>query len=233
MALSEYFPGSSNIHIIITSRASIAKSLSIFEGVYIGELEESQSVELFLTYAEIQPSRDNILAEAKEIVGEMGHLALAISMAGKYVLQTPRLLSNLSAYLEDFRCRRRNLLSEKPDKLIARYNYSVMTVWETSYSAVCEHLPEAGRLLMLLSFIHYKDIFLELFGLGAKIASWTSIFEPQINIDFHHLEECFTLLEKYSLCQHQVTQTSYSIYRLVHAWGYDRLQGDGDKIKQF
>ncbi|KAH7117464.1 hypothetical protein EDB81DRAFT_733687, partial [Dactylonectria macrodidyma] len=244
VALSEYFPGSSNIHIIITSRAYIAKQLSTFEGVSVGELEESQSVDLFLNCAEIQPSRDNVLAEAKEIVNEMGHLALAISMAGKYVLQTPRLSSNLSAYLGDFRRRRRDLLSEKPDKLIAGYDRSVMTVWETSYSAVREQLPEACRLLTLLSFIHYKDIFLELFGLAIEsdsidgsdpigVASWTSIFGPEVHLGFHRLEECFTLLEKYSLCQRQVGQTSYSIHRLIHAWGYDRLQVDGNEMKQF
>ncbi|RKK93755.1 hypothetical protein BFJ68_g15425 [Fusarium oxysporum] len=28
-------------------------------------------------------------------------------------------------------------------------------------------------------------------------------------------------------------QTSYSIHRLVHAWGYDRLQGDRDEVERF
>ncbi|KAH6997437.1 hypothetical protein EDB80DRAFT_727839 [Ilyonectria destructans] len=272
--LSEYFPGSSNIHIIITSRASIAKALSTFEGVPVGELEDSQSVQLFMRCAEIQSSQETVLTQVKEIVHEMGHLALAISIAGKYVLQHPRLSSNLSEYLKDFRRRRHNLLSEKPDELIARYDHSVMTVWETSYSAVYKQLPEACRLLTLLSFIHYEDIFLELFGRSTESSSisssdsiatsdviassdlvscsdsvsrsnsmcssssipavsWTSIFESQVNMDFHRLEECFTLLEKYSLCQRQAIQNSYSIHRLVHCWGYDRLQGDGHEMKQF
>ncbi|KAF5136285.1 Kinesin light chain [Metarhizium anisopliae] len=135
-------------------------------------------------------------------------------MAGKYVSQTPRLLSNLSAYLDEFRRHRRKLLSETPDELVAR------------------HLPEASRLLTLLSFIHYEDIFLELFGLGIDscltgVAPWTLILGFQNVVDLPHLEECFQLLEKYSLCQHKMRQTSYSIHRLVHAWGYDRLQGDG------
>lgn len=270
--LSEYFPASLNIHIIITSRASIAKALSTFEGVPVGDLEESQSVELFLNCAEIQSSQEEVLSQVKEIVHEMGHLALAISIAGKFVSQNPRLRSNLSEYLKDFRRRRHNLLSEKPEELIERYNHSVMTVWETSYSAVNEQLPEACRLLTLLSFIHYEDIFVELFGLdsdsnsisgSASIAStdaiavsdsvpdsdsnsdsisglssipvipWTSIFNSHINMDLHRLEGCFMLLEKYSLCQRQETQNSYSIHRLIHCWGYDRLQGDGDEIKKF
>ncbi|KAH6971486.1 P-loop containing nucleoside triphosphate hydrolase protein [Ilyonectria sp. MPI-CAGE-AT-0026] len=266
--LSEYFPASSNIHIIITSRASIAKALSTFEGVPVGDLEESQSVELFLNCAEMQSSQEKVLSQVKEIVHEMGYLALAINIAGKFVSQNPRLRSNLSEYLTDFRRRRHNLLSEKPEELIERYNHSVMTVWETSYSAVYEQLPEACRLLTLLSFIHNEDIFLEMFGLDSEsnsisgpdsaastdaiavldsisdsdaisdlrsisVIPWTSIFKSQIDMDFHRLEECFSLLEKYSLCQSQATRNSYSIHRLIHCWGYDRKQGDGDEIKKF
>jgi tetratricopeptide (TPR) repeat protein len=236
--LSEYCPGSLNTHIVITSRSSIAKSMSTFEGVSVEELEESESVELFLTCAEIQPARENVLTEAKAIVNELGHLALAVSMAGKYVSQTPRLSSNLSAYLDEFRNRRRDLLSETPDRLIARYHHSVMTVWETSYSAVSEQLPEAGRLLTLLCFIHYDDIFLELFGLdidsgSTAVAPWTSVLGCQTRVDLHQLEKCFRVLESYSLCQRKMMQTSYSIHRLVHAWGYDRLQDDGDAVNGF
>jgi tetratricopeptide (TPR) repeat protein len=238
VALSEYFPGSPNVHIIITSRTSIAKSMSTFEGVYVGELEESESVKLFLDCAEIQPSRENVVTEAKLIVNELGYLALAISMAGKYVSRTQRLSSNLSAYLEEFRRRRRDLLSKTPEKLVEKYHHSVMAVWEDSYSAVYERLPEACRLLTLLSFIHYDDIFLELFGLGidpgpTAVASWTSVLGCQNSVDLPHLEECFWILEEYSLCQYQMTQNSYSIHRLVHAWGCDRLQGDGDGVQRF
>ncbi|RKK30690.1 hypothetical protein BFJ66_g16191 [Fusarium oxysporum f. sp. cepae] len=236
--LSQYCPGSPNTHVIITSRSSIAKSMSTFEGVSVEELEESQSVELFLACAEIQPAREGVLAETKLIVHELGYLALAVSMAGKYVSQTPRLSSNLSAYLDEFRNRRRDLLSETPDKLVARYHHSVMTVWETSYAAVSEHLPEAGRLLTLLCFIHYDDIFLELFALDIDLAStavapWMSVLGCQMGADLHQLEKWFRVLENYSLCQRKMMQSSYSIHRLVHAWGYDRLRSGGDEVERF
>jgi hypothetical protein len=236
--LSEYCPGSPRTHIIITSRSSIAKSMSTFEGVSVEELEESQSVELFLTCAEIQPARENVVAETKLIVHELGHLALAVSMAGKYVSQTPRLSSDLSAYLDEFRHRRLDLLSETPDELVAMYHHSVMTVWETSYSAVSEHLPEAGRLLTLLCFIHYDDIFLELFGLdnnsgSTAVAPWMSTLGCQTGADLHQLEKYFRVLENYSLCQRKAMQSSYSIHRLVHTWGYDRLGSDSDEVERF
>ncbi|KAH7184072.1 hypothetical protein DER44DRAFT_754612 [Fusarium oxysporum] len=236
------FDGADSLHQtdndFVAFRSSIAKSMSTFEGVSVEELEESQSVELFLTCAEIQPARENVVAETKLIVHELGYLALAVSMAGKYVSQTPRLSSNLSAYLDEFRNRRRDLLSETPDKLVARYRHSVMTVWETSFSAVSEQLPEACRLLTLLCFIHYDDIFLELFDLDIDLAStavapWTLVLGCQMRADLHQLEKCFRVLENYSLCQRKTMQPSYSIHRLVHSWGYDRLQGNGDEVKRF
>ncbi|KAF5132958.1 hypothetical protein E5D57_003580 [Metarhizium anisopliae] len=105
-----------------------------------------------------------------------------------------------------------------------------MTVWETSYLAVSEQLPEASQLLTLLSFIQYEDIFLDLFDLSidsclTAVPPWTSILGCQVQVDLPYLEKCFRILEKYSLCQHQTIQCSYSIHRLVHAWGFDRLQG--------
>ncbi|KAI6747682.1 hypothetical protein HG531_008224 [Fusarium graminearum] len=198
--LSQYCPGSSNTHIIITSRSSIAKSRSTFEGVSVEELEEAQSVELFLACAEIQPEREDVLTETKLIVHELGCLALAVSMAG-------------------------------------RYHHSVMTVWETSYDAVSKQLPEAGRLMTLLCFIHYDDIFLELFGLdrdpgSTAVAPWMSALGCQTRVDVHQLEKCFWVLEKYSLCQRKKMKTSYSIHRLVHAWGYDRLKSDKDEVER-
>ncbi|KAH7231009.1 hypothetical protein BKA59DRAFT_518303 [Fusarium tricinctum] len=236
--LSEYCPGSPNTHVIITSRSSIVQSMSTFEGVSVEELEESQSVQLFLSCAKIRPTREDVLEESKLIVYELGHLALAVSMAGKYVSQTPRLSSDLSAYLNEFRNRRRDLLSETPDKLTARYHHSVMTVWETSYDAVSKHLPEAGRFLTLLSFIHYDDIFPEMFGLdivsgSTAVAPWMSVLGYQMKAELHQLEKCFRILENYSLCQRNMMQGSYSIHRLVHAWGYDRLQSDGDGVERY
>ncbi|EXA48836.1 hypothetical protein FOVG_05494 [Fusarium oxysporum f. sp. pisi HDV247] len=236
--LSEYCPGSPNTHVIITSRSSIAKSMSTFGGVSVKELEESQSVELFLACAEIQPEREEVLTVTKLIVHELGYLALAVSMAGKYVSQTPRLSSDLSAYLDEFRNRQRDLLSETPDKLTARYHHSVMTVWETSYDAVSKRLPEAGRFLTLLSFIHYDDIFLEIFGLdivsdSTSVAPWMSVLGYQRKLELHELEKCFRILENYSLCQRNTMQGSYSIHRLVHGWGYDRLRSDGDEVECF
>jgi hypothetical protein len=239
--LSRYIPGCPNVYVIITSRSFTAGKLSTFEGVNVGQLEEAQEVDLFFRCADIPRTVEKTEAEVKVIVKELGCLALAITIAGTYVSQTPRLLSsNLPAYLEDYHQRRQELLDEQPDELIHEYGHSVMTVWETSYSAIYDQLPEACRVLTLLAFINYEDIFLDLFGSESHTSmipiqeSWTSIISAQGNFNIHSFEKCFAILERYSILHRQMNKSLYSMHRLVHAWGQDRLlQKNRQDIKQF
>jgi tetratricopeptide (TPR) repeat protein len=227
--LSQYIPGCPGVHVIITSRSSIARKFSTFEGVNVGDLEEPQAVDLFLRCAEILRTKKTE-AEVQAIVNELGCLALAITIAGTYVSQTPRLSSHLPAYLKDYCQRRQALLAEQPDELIDKYGYSVMTVWETSYAAVYNQLPEACWVLTLLAFVNYEDIFFDLFDFESHTNStqlqplWTSIISTQIPITVSSFEKYFAILERYSLLQWQRDKNSYSMHRLVHAWGHDRLQ---------
>jgi hypothetical protein len=85
-------------------------------------------VDLFFRYTEIPRTEEKTEAEVKAIMKELGCLALAITIAGTYIAQTPRLLSNLSAYLKDYCQQWQELLDKQPDELIHKYSYSVMTV---------------------------------------------------------------------------------------------------------
>ncbi|KAB5522861.1 P-loop containing nucleoside triphosphate hydrolase protein [Coniochaeta sp. 2T2.1] len=207
-----YLPNSPNVHVVFTSRSSSAEKLSISRGVRVAELEEDQAVTLFFNHVAIPRTRGKIEDEVKSVVKELGYLALAVTIAASYVSETPRLGRNLPQYFEEFRRRRRQLLDRLPDELTDRYDHSVMTVWETSYSAVHNQPPEACRILTLLAFFNYEDIFLDLFGLrpdagaGEATGRWTSV------------------IKRHSLVQRQPGAESYSIHRLVHAWDRDRLE---------
>ena len=238
--LSLYTPGYPNVHVIITSRTQTAKQFSTFEGVNVGELEEAQAVELFFRCTEIPRTREGAEAEVKLIVAELGCLALAITIAGTYVSQTPRLSANLPVYLDEYRRRGQELRHKQTDKLIHKYGHSIMTVWETSYSAVHNQVPEACRVLTLLAFINYDDIFLDLFRLEINPNStvreepWTSVISKKRKVTIHIFEKCFAILERYSLLQRHIDNSSYSMHRLVHAWGHDRLQQKNrSEIKRF
>ncbi|KAB5515652.1 hypothetical protein GE09DRAFT_1045767 [Coniochaeta sp. 2T2.1] len=223
-----YIPQSPGVHVVFTSRSTGAKKLSTFGGVRVAELEEDQAVTLFLKHVAVPRTRGRTEEEARAIVEELGRLALAVTIAASYVADTPRLKQNLTQYLEEFRRRRRQLLDRLPDGLADEYDHSIMTVWETSYAAVHDRLPAACRLLTLLAFVNYEDIFLELFGLrpdagGEEVAGrWMSVVSDQA-MDLQRVEECFAVLERYSLVQQQADAEAYSIHRLVHAWDRDRL----------
>jgi hypothetical protein len=49
-------------------------------------------------------------------------------------------------------------------ELVHRYGESVLSTWETSFSAVVRRSPVASRLLTLLAFLNFDDIFLDLFS---------------------------------------------------------------------
>jgi tetratricopeptide (TPR) repeat protein len=45
-------------------------------------------------------------------------------------------------------------------------------------------------------------------------------------INIHKTEECFEILERYSFVEWKEDQQSYTMHKLVHAWGYNRLTED-------
>lgn len=135
-------------------------------GVYVGDMEEMQAVDLFYRRSELHCD-DESMEEVKMIVEELGYLALAITLAGTYVSTTYRLQTDIKAYLPEYRRRRRALLERRPDIAVHQYSASVLTTWETSYQAIAESdCPEASVFITMLSFLSSDDIFLELFGAG-------------------------------------------------------------------
>jgi hypothetical protein len=85
------------------------------------------------------------------------------------ILRTRRLQSNIKQYLPEYRQRRRELLNQKPQRLIHQYKESVLTTWETSYQAVDDQCPDASGLMTMLSFLNFDNIFLQLFGIGTAL----------------------------------------------------------------
>jgi hypothetical protein len=53
-------------------------------------------------YSRLQHDDDNIESEVKSIVKKLGYLALAVSIASTYVSRTPRLQSDIKAYLPEY-----------------------------------------------------------------------------------------------------------------------------------
>ncbi|KAK5110032.1 hypothetical protein LTR85_001790 [Meristemomyces frigidus] len=174
---------------------------------------------------------DIAATEAALIVGELDYLALAVTLAGAYVAATPRVRSNIAEYLPEYRRRRRVLLGRKANAQIHRYSESVLSTWETSCAAIATRCPVAVRLLSFFAFLAPEDIFLELFQRDDPTATgqhehprdeWRDLLSPDQLLE-EVLDEALEALSTYSLIEWKEEQGGYSMHKLVHAWGFDRL----------
>jgi tetratricopeptide (TPR) repeat protein len=204
------------------------------EAVEVGEMMPMEAAELFKKSAKLNHMGQDIEKEVASIIQELGYLALAITLAGSYVAATPRLRSDIRQYLSDYRTQRKRLLSRKPTRYIHQYGESVLGTWETSFDAIVRQSVVASRLLSLLAFLNFDDIWVGLFnrsyvssGLSSHAetgeSTWQPLVSPDAPLDLYVLESAFETLQTYSLIQWKADQNSYSMHKLVHAWGHDRL----------
>lgn len=165
--LNHLLPDAPGLDIIVTTRSSRAQHISAQEAVEVTEMTEDEAVQLFQRCAKLRDASETdqtILA----IVQELGCLAVAVALAGAYVNETPWLLSDLRQYQHEYRARRKHILSQKARLHEHRYGDSVLTTWEMSFTAVERRSPIAARLLNLVAFLNYDEIFLDLFATAGK-----------------------------------------------------------------
>jgi len=227
--LRHYLPDAHCVEIIITTRSRTAMDMTELEAVEVGNLTEAEAIDIFLRCAKLSNPATNILAEAALIVRELDYLALAVTLAGAYVAATH---SNIRAYLPEYRRRRKTLLGRKARQQIHQYGESVLSTWETSYIAIEKHCPMAVKLLSFFAFLDPEDIFLELFrpkvdSLAAHGASQENDWTDSLSLDLSFgevFDEALEALSTYSLIQWKEEPGRYSMHKLVHAWGFDRLE---------
>ena len=235
--LEFFLPDAPTVDIIITTRHAQVAEITTLMAVDVGEMETTEAVELFLKCAKLKSTRPGVDMEAEvlRIVEELGRLALAITLAGSYVAATHRLKSDISLYLPEYRERRKQILGMKARKLIHRYGESVLSTWETSFAAVARQSVIAVRLLSLLAFLSFDDIFPALFERlthGGRQAmndtgsdqQWHSYLSPNCRTNQYDIEAAFGILQTYSLIQWRENRDGYRMHKLVHAWGHDRLE---------
>ena len=243
----EYFvPDAPGVHVVITSRSSTAKEMTMLDAVEVADMELPEAIELFQRCAKIKEKNQNIITEVAQVVKELGYLALAITLAGSYISVTPRLSSDIWRYLPEYRQRRKELLRQRAKRHIHHYGESVLSTWEASFEAIKDYNPAAARLLSLLAFMNFEDIFLSLFDRdGAEVLAsapthvvgpseattspdetWRTFLFCGQKWTVYNLESAFGTLQNYSMIQWKSDQESYAMHKLVHAWGQDRLEVD-------
>jgi len=233
--LTKVIPDAACVDVIVTTRCQSVKDMASIEAVQVAELDLAEARQLFVRRANLRKTTKEIDAEIDEVVEELGRLALAVTLAGAYVAATPRLKPHPDKYLVEYRKRQKALLDRMPKPYVDQYGQSVLTTWETSHAAIARRCPEAVNLLTFLAFLSPNDLFLELFddsdvGNGdAEIFSVISPGGPREDV----LDAAFEELVSFSFLVWRDDQMGYSMHKLVHEWGYERLDKEAERQTEY
>ncbi|GAB7329231.1 hypothetical protein MBLNU13_g01043t1 [Cladosporium sp. NU13] len=226
--LQSYVVDAASADVVITTRVQSARDMTELKAVQVAELTPDEARDIFIRRMNLQSPDLEIRREIDAVTAELGHFALAVSLAAAYVSSTRRLKAHPANYLVEYAERKKTLLARKPKNHIDQYGESVLTTWETTYAAIFDRCPEACKLLTLMAFLSSSDIFPELFGadykkaskiLASAIVDQTSTKPLQESIDTG-----IETLELYSLLQWNHQNEAYSMHKLVHAWSIERLE---------
>jgi hypothetical protein len=118
----------------------------------------------------------------------------------------------------------------------------VLSTWEVSFAAVERQSAIAARLLSLIAFLNFDDIFPALFeqlrggeGLAGSIreasdGQWQLYLLPDSLADQYAVETAFGVLQMYSLIQWRDDSGGYVMHKLVHTWGTGSARGGAAAI---
>ncbi|KIW70685.1 hypothetical protein PV04_02930 [Phialophora macrospora] len=180
-------PEDTNGTLLITSRNPHTCSRYIAEkpcySVPVGPLHPNESTNVLLHHLKF--NREFITPEVQNLsatIGELlGHLALAVDLAGAYVVEQSfaDTADALKMYLSDFQKHRDYLLRREPFLKISDYDLTVWTVWDKSLNTISLKHPDvgAGQLLTFLAGFDGSNIQDELFRAAGQ--SFAQVYPPQ------------------------------------------------------
>ena len=176
---------------------------------------------------------------AKEVVGILGYLPLAIEQAGAYISDVQ---IRLDEYLPLYKQHRRDLLQRA--SLGDIYNYrrqTVYTTWEVSYRMLEIQDNAAAEMLLLLTYFHHETIWEGIFELA--IGKDGQNAGPEYPADMSWLVQLYTNRFAFSSAIGRIMSFSLAkrglapppgvirLHPLVHCWGRDRLSASKRRRK--
>ena len=177
--LEEFFPSGLGGNILITSRNSGLRHLTLHENsLEVKEMEENEAISLLLKAACLDESQEDLQVEACKIVNELFYIPLAIDQAGAFIAFGDR---DIRDYLDEYSQSRERLLSYPAFKGASKYNRSVYGTWELSFKEIqqraksddsqrAEAAKSAMFLLATFAFLHFDGITEEIFSYAATQA---------------------------------------------------------------
>ena len=250
--LEAYFPPGQKGNILITSRNSAMRHLTLAENsLEVTDLEENDAAELLLRASFLDTSSMNLRGEAVKIVKELFCLPLAVDQAGAFIASGT---IHIEDYLAKYSQHRDKLFSHTQCAGSSKYNRTVYGTWELSYKEIqfradlddlckAQAAQSALLLLTLFPFFHHEGISEEIFSYaavhkderipkpGLPLAS--SIMDRRLlplneagTWDNFMFREGLSVLLSFCLIKKGPTDGTYGMHPLVHAWGKDRMTLD-------
>jgi tetratricopeptide (TPR) repeat protein/transcriptional regulator with XRE-family HTH domain len=208
-------------HLLLTSRAQAFGTLA--QPIKVEKMGLAEGTLLLLRRSRLLASSTSLdlvgreeLRIAEAIVMEMDFLPLALDQAGAYIEEVK---CSLSAYLELYRMRRKQLLHHR-GHIPTNYPRSVATTWSLSFQKVEQTHPAATDLLRLCAFLHPDAIPEELFvagglHLGARLG-------PAVT-DAYQFNLILAALQSVSLITRSPATQTLSMHRLVQVVVRDQI----------
>ena len=207
-------------HVLITTRNPNSMSIPA-EGVHVDLLEPDDAAELFRIRAPLEsgaPFSEEITAEVKKIVAELGFLPLAIEQAAGFIRETG---IDILKFLPIYDKSRKNLLHRK-SSTNTHYSSSVAATFQMSFQKVRNMACglAAAKLLSLFAFLNPDNIsidFLEAGKDGLNGGFGDVMDDPMV------FYAAIAALRQFSLIGRSTHSGSISIHRLVQAVVKDDL----------
>ncbi|KAG5352068.1 hypothetical protein C0989_003993 [Termitomyces sp. Mn162] len=206
----------------------------------VGEMLDEDSLSVLLKASLRCNLSEAEHAAAKELVQELGNLALAIVQAGGYLHYHQHVKFN--QYLENYKKDKPKYLRQVKTHNLDGYSLSAFATWDCSYQKLDR---KAKEILMLCSVLHCSKIPVEILEKAwnnltqypeldtQEIKQTLELFVEDGNWDNVSLEKALDALQSYSLVEISGEGVPLlNIHSLVHVWSYKSLEPEKQKRAQ-
>ncbi|PVF94146.1 TPR-like protein, partial [Serendipita vermifera] len=247
LELVSFFPKFYRGIILVTSRVRSLGELATLHHLELGPMSNEEAVQtLAKASRRTLPVSGQDEQYMKELVEELGCLALALVQAGVYIYNMGPVQagdtqsSSFKHYLSLFRRERGNLMRQAGAPSLDQYKHSVYSTLDLSYSLLS---PIAREFVGICSKLHYSNISLSMIltaterdfedqkSYAPRPESHVKVkerlrflFKPHGSLDESHIRETIRSLVSLSLVQVTMAKDTILLryHPLVHAWANEK-----------
>ncbi|KEZ46825.1 hypothetical protein SAPIO_CDS0134 [Scedosporium apiospermum] len=171
--IREIIPKGSQGRVIITSQDERSRMLipGGCEQIHVGVMSPQEGTALLLRHLglDVESAPAKVQVRCGEVVQKLGHLALAIDLAGAYIGNDPVPEAALVQYLADYNLHRDELLKMDAFQGLLATEKTVWTVWDTTLEKLTRSHPNLQPGFLLTFLAHFKGTVIqdEIFRLAA------------------------------------------------------------------